>query len=324
MDTFGTWIKKKRLDGGWKAGECAARAGMTAQSWSDWENDRSRRKGTGASTPTLPTLEKIARGLEVELVEVLHAAGASVDLQQLVKADAAMREGLAALNQPIMRRSEDGAGKTEAFLVAFGTRIRTQRERLGLTQGDLANKIGIDQATISQYESGAIDVPVSRLCTVAGALFVRPEHLIAEEPPEEPELSAEEMMAARVLGSATFRQVLSEAITIAVKSVLAGSYLDPSSDQADSDDTHNVTRLRRQEKLAFLPPKIASVTEARIAALEEKRRLQEGTDAEFMPSEQPAEAIEATLIARLQQRFSLFIRMSSMLYGKSLRIGRLR
>jgi transcriptional regulator with XRE-family HTH domain len=59
---------------GFTARECAIRAGMPEPSWSNWENDRSRRSNGSPSVPTPVTIKKLAAGLRMPVDEVMHAA----------------------------------------------------------------------------------------------------------------------------------------------------------------------------------------------------------------------------------------------------------
>lgn len=49
-------------------------------------------------------------------------------------------------------------------------RIKNARKRLGMTQNELAKKLGINRATLSKYETGQIDPTVSQLMKIADAL----------------------------------------------------------------------------------------------------------------------------------------------------------
>jgi transcriptional regulator with XRE-family HTH domain len=64
--------------------------------------------------------------------------------------------------------------------VDLGRRIREARVALGLSQVDLAGNLRIDQRTVSQYEGGTVDIPVTRLLQIAGALKVSAGELLGE------------------------------------------------------------------------------------------------------------------------------------------------
>ena len=55
-------------------------------------------------------------------------------------------------------------------LVAIGTRIRIQREELGLTQQELADMLGINRNTLSRYENGEIEMKIGMLFLIAEVL----------------------------------------------------------------------------------------------------------------------------------------------------------
>lgn len=52
--------------------------------------------------------------------------------------------------------------------------IYTYRKALGLTQKELAEKIGVKAQTIQKYESGQIDISVTMVKKIATALCVDP------------------------------------------------------------------------------------------------------------------------------------------------------
>jgi transcriptional regulator with XRE-family HTH domain len=61
----------------------------------------------------------------------------------------------------------------------FGTKIRQRREQLGLSQQELARKLGMTQARISEIESGARPhVNLTNLRNLARALGVSADYLI--------------------------------------------------------------------------------------------------------------------------------------------------
>jgi transcriptional regulator with XRE-family HTH domain len=58
--------------------------------------------------------------------------------------------------------------------VYVGGRMRLRRVQLGLSQGALANKIGVSFQAVQKYESGDIRISASRLYDVALVLQVTP------------------------------------------------------------------------------------------------------------------------------------------------------
>jgi hypothetical protein len=55
--------------------QCALEAGMAESEWSNWKHDRSRKKGGCPTEPRRLTLEKIARGQELDFDTVAKIAG---------------------------------------------------------------------------------------------------------------------------------------------------------------------------------------------------------------------------------------------------------
>lgn len=65
------------------------------------------------------------------------------------------------------------------FLKGIGERIKTLRESLGLTQGELAEKAGYtSHSSIAKIESGSIDLPQSKIELIANALNTTPAYLM--------------------------------------------------------------------------------------------------------------------------------------------------
>lgn len=64
------------------------------------------------------------------------------------------------------------------FFVAFGERFATLRKERGLTQVQLAERLGVSQQAITAYESGQRRVPISTLPLLANTLGVSIEELI--------------------------------------------------------------------------------------------------------------------------------------------------
>lgn len=63
--------------------------------------------------------------------------------------------------------------RTRATLrCAVGVKIREWRQRRELSQADVARRAGVTQASLSNYENGKRDMPLSTLMGVASALNV--------------------------------------------------------------------------------------------------------------------------------------------------------
>jgi transcriptional regulator with XRE-family HTH domain len=60
--------------------------------------------------------------------------------------------------------------------IHVGARIRAQRILCGLTQSDLAKRVGISFQSVQKYEQGENRVSASRLYEFAEALGVAPQH----------------------------------------------------------------------------------------------------------------------------------------------------
>ena len=69
-----------------------------------------------------------------------------------------------------------------------GDRIKALRKQRGMTQYDLADKLGIAKQTIFKYETGIItNIPYSRIVDIAAALDVEPGEILGlQEPSAEP------------------------------------------------------------------------------------------------------------------------------------------
>jgi transcriptional regulator with XRE-family HTH domain len=71
-----------------------------------------------------------------------------------------------------------------------GVRVRLLRERLGLTQQDLAERAAIDPASLSRIERGRIGLHLSTVERLAYGLGLSPAALLAEEPVQAAEADA--------------------------------------------------------------------------------------------------------------------------------------
>lgn len=67
----------------------------------------------------------------------------------------------------------------------IGAEIRRRREGLGLSQAQLADKIGVGRTSITMIERGAQAILVHQLLGIAKALRVSPEKLLESVEPNE-------------------------------------------------------------------------------------------------------------------------------------------
>ena len=67
--------------------------------------------------------------------------------------------------------------------MTFGERLKTFRKKAGLTQEELAEKAGVSNITISQWENGIYAPTMTRIKALAKALNV-PESDLLHDPPE--------------------------------------------------------------------------------------------------------------------------------------------
>jgi len=64
---------------------------------------------------------------------------------------------------------------------AIGARIRARRRQLGLTQSELAERLGVSFQQVQKYEQGANRVAASTLVAAAAALSTTASWLVGEE-----------------------------------------------------------------------------------------------------------------------------------------------
>ncbi len=60
----------------------------------------------------------------------------------------------------------------------LGDRIKIRRNELGLSQSELADKVGISYAQIGRYETKDVQPPAKTLTTIADVLGVSPDFLL--------------------------------------------------------------------------------------------------------------------------------------------------
>jgi len=73
-------------------------------------------------------------------------------------------------------------GRTAQLELIIGARLRTRRRQLGLSQGDLAERLGVSFQQVQKYERGANRVAASTLLAAAQALNTTIAWLVGEEP----------------------------------------------------------------------------------------------------------------------------------------------
>jgi transcriptional regulator with XRE-family HTH domain len=73
-------------------------------------------------------------------------------------------------------------GRAGQLELAIGVRLRTRRRQLGLSQSDLAERLGVSFQQVQKYERGASRVAASTLLVAAEALRVTVGWLVGEDP----------------------------------------------------------------------------------------------------------------------------------------------
>jgi transcriptional regulator with XRE-family HTH domain len=71
--------------------------------------------------------------------------------------------------------------RVAALELAIGARMRTRRRQLGLSQSDLADKLGVSFQQVQKYERGANRVAASTLVAASVALGTTVAWLVGEE-----------------------------------------------------------------------------------------------------------------------------------------------
>lgn len=78
-----------------------------------------------------------------------------------------------------MERTEQG--RHPALETAIGARMRARRKQLGMSQSDLAERLGVSFQQVQKYEQGANRVAASTLAASAAALDTTVAWLIGED-----------------------------------------------------------------------------------------------------------------------------------------------
>ena len=68
--------------------------------------------------------------------------------------------------------------QTRDFFIQLGNRIANARKQAGLTQKQLAQKIGVTQPVCASYETGRRRIPIPTIIKIAEALYIYVEDLL--------------------------------------------------------------------------------------------------------------------------------------------------
>ena len=81
-----------------------------------------------------------------------------------------------------MLAREQAAAVPEPSADVFGNRLKEIRKRRGLSQVELARRLGLHQSLISQYECGYLRLHGALLVRLAQALETTPDEILAATP----------------------------------------------------------------------------------------------------------------------------------------------
>lgn len=71
--------------------------------------------------------------------------------------------------------------------MTLGNKIRMHRKRLGMTQTELGEKLGVKVNAVSKWECGRVeDIPTSKIKALANLFEVPPSYLIDDEENTQP------------------------------------------------------------------------------------------------------------------------------------------
>lgn len=81
------------------------------------------------------------------------------------------------------------ATEIDGFYQNLGQEIRAARERLGMTQEQLAVALQLTRTSVTNIEKGRQRILVHTLVSLASLLKIRPEHLLPDSPRETTDLA---------------------------------------------------------------------------------------------------------------------------------------
>ncbi len=84
--------------------------------------------------------------------------------------------------------------KNDNDIYEIGNKIRDRREALGLSQDELADRIGTDKNSVSRHENGTREMKIAVFCQYADALSTDPDSLLPERLLKKPERNYEKLL----------------------------------------------------------------------------------------------------------------------------------
>lgn len=147
---LGVLIKKARLESGKSLKETATMLGCSPDRLSQYES--------GEKAPSLPEIEMMARFFSVMVDELLDED-----------------------HQPQKSRPLPPTEVLDLRDKIIGVQLRQARKEAGLTQKELAGRIGCSSWSLSQYERGQKSIPVPELEALAATLNLRVDNLVDDD-----------------------------------------------------------------------------------------------------------------------------------------------
>ena len=86
----------------------------------------------------------------------------------------------------------------DTHAMALGDRIRALRKEAGMSQAELAERIGVDPGRVSRYEAGRITPSADALVRLAESLNISIDHLLIDDIPRRPLHNAEDALGDRL------------------------------------------------------------------------------------------------------------------------------
>ena len=87
---------------------------------------------------------------------------------------------------PLAERKQEVAEELDLLLNRIGLRVLRRRQELGLSQRELAERLGIQRPNVGRIERGEQNLTLGTLCKLAAELGTTVEELIVAEPKSVP------------------------------------------------------------------------------------------------------------------------------------------